>query len=265
MTRGRENAGWRAASVAVVSAAVYIVCVASALAAESLFPAPLHLTRQVDDPISGGSWTVEEYYLANRAISIRGSLVAIADYERSELTVIDRARGTYSVESFTQLGSKRSTAKSAAWTSGPVTPREVNGRPADLVEARSGEVSVALALDRQVFLPRAAIDVVTGEAWPGTRGPVSEVLDAHSSRSRVSSNATDSREERETLPLPIEQIVSYAVAGERLVARSVVVRVGSELAPPELIAIPAGAKRVESDGARRESITRELDSLKVTP
>jgi hypothetical protein len=40
-----------------------------------------------------------------------------------------------------------------------------------------------------------------------------------------------------------------------------VMRVGSEPAPPELIAIPLGARRVESKPEARDRILKELDSL----
>ncbi len=66
-------------------------------AAEVLFPERLHLTRTVSDSLSGSTSTVEEYLQGNRMISIRGSRVSIADYEKGELTEIDRDANTYSM------------------------------------------------------------------------------------------------------------------------------------------------------------------------
>jgi hypothetical protein len=37
-----------------------------AIAAEMLFPEPLHITREIADPISGSTVTVEEYCHGNR-------------------------------------------------------------------------------------------------------------------------------------------------------------------------------------------------------
>ena len=71
-----------------------------ALAAGPLFPAPLHLTRQVQDPISERTTVFDEYASGNRLISVRGSRTSIADYEKGELIEIDRDAGTYSVTRF---------------------------------------------------------------------------------------------------------------------------------------------------------------------
>ena len=52
-------------------------------AAEVMFPSPLHLTREVSDPITGGSSQIEEYAHGNRIVSITPRRTAIADYALS--------------------------------------------------------------------------------------------------------------------------------------------------------------------------------------
>src|SRR5881392_3584938 len=75
-----------------------------AFAGPVLFPQPMHLTRVVDNPLrGGGSSVIEEFYIANRVISVSGDRTVIADYERNEMTEIDRAEGTYSVTTFAAL------------------------------------------------------------------------------------------------------------------------------------------------------------------
>jgi hypothetical protein len=87
--------GWgrRAAAVLVVFSTPV------AFAANALFPRPLHLVRRVDDPISNTTATIDEYCAGNRVVTIRGSKVAIADYDVQQLTEIDHAALTWSVNS----------------------------------------------------------------------------------------------------------------------------------------------------------------------
>jgi hypothetical protein len=47
--------------------------------------------------------------------------------------------------------------------------------------------------------------------------------------------------------------------GEGLELRNRVVRVGSELAPPEVMAIPPGARKVEASALALQRIASELD------
>src|SRR5262245_33193591 len=77
------------------------LCVAfSALGAEPLFPTPLHITRQVHDPITDRTFVLDEYAQGNRLVSVSGAKTSIADYEKGELTEIDRDTATYSVTRF---------------------------------------------------------------------------------------------------------------------------------------------------------------------
>lgn len=79
---------WRRCSL-LVAPAVF--------AATVLFPRPLHLVRRVDDPISKTTATIDEYCGGNRVVTVRGSKVAIADYDAQQLTEIDHAAQTWSV------------------------------------------------------------------------------------------------------------------------------------------------------------------------
>src|SRR5260370_36303965 len=92
----------RAATV-VCTFAASLLAGAAALAAGPLFPTPLHITRQVHDSISGTTAGLDEYAYGNQLVSIRGMRTSIADYEKSRLTEIDRAEGTYSVTRFDAL------------------------------------------------------------------------------------------------------------------------------------------------------------------
>src|SRR5258708_10883545 len=76
-------------------------------AATVLFPTPLHLTRTVEDPLSGTSSTIDEYYSANRVVTVRGDRTVIVDYERREVTEIDHANATYSVTTFDDVANAR--------------------------------------------------------------------------------------------------------------------------------------------------------------
>src|SRR6266850_2143045 len=76
---------------------------APVFAGAPLFPAPLHLTRQVHDSISDKTTLIEEYGYGNRLVAVRGGRTSIADYEKGELIEIDRDAGTYSVTRFDAL------------------------------------------------------------------------------------------------------------------------------------------------------------------
>src|SRR5438874_8531547 len=73
------------------------------LAVAVLFPKPIHFVRKVDDSISGKSVTFDQYCAGNRIVTVRGARVTIADYEKQELTEVDREAGTYSVTRFDEI------------------------------------------------------------------------------------------------------------------------------------------------------------------
>ena len=258
-------------TTAGVSLVLVVLAVGPATAAELLFPEPLHLTREIQDPISGLTTVIEEYCLGNRIAAVAGARTTIVDYERGEVTTIDRASGTFTIESFETLAKasfpEQSAKKSVPWNITVVAPGSTSGgRVTDrFVATRQGEGELAqieLALDRDVRVTRAGLEVLLGSAFPTSSAPALEIIDAvvGTGAVRVQSNMTGNSVRH---PLPIEQRTTYAAGGETLVFSNRVVRVGSELAPSDLVAIPAGARRVESFTSARARMLRELDSLSI--
>jgi hypothetical protein len=242
----------------------------------TLFAEPLHLTREVSDPISGSTSTLDEYCLGDRVVSIRESKVSIADYGKSTLTVIDHAQGTYSVTTFDAiaraLASDRvESARKAAGTSTPELTdsgtRPVAGRGGRAFAARiadpSATRSVEVVVDREVMLSREAIEVLVGAAFPLRGSPESEIAIAAAGRDRAAGRTGSGL--AADYALPLEQTVTWDVEGESLRLVNRVVRVGRELAPIGLIAIPPGARQVESDIVARRKMLDELDRLPSTP
>jgi len=242
---------------------------ATPLLAEALFTTPLHLTREVQDPLSQSTTRIEEYCSGDRVISIRGDRTSIADYEKGTLTEIDRSAGTYSVTSFEKIagarGSQRSADRRQARSSEAVLEkrgvRGVGARSGEVVEAvvDSGDSSrqtIQVVVDHSMSLSKDAIEVLTGAAWPMPRGVESDIA----IRASVKENS-QGRSQRVDYGLPLEQTVTFEVEGETLRTVNRVVRVGSELPPPELIAIPPGAREAPSPIVERERLLEELDRL----
>lgn len=268
-TKTDAASGSRLFTTAGVSLVLAVLAAGPAMAAELLFPEPLHLTREVSDPISGTTVVVDEYCHGNRIAAVQDSRTTVVDYERDEITTIDRARETYSVASFethaATLPTEQSAKARAPWNVTSVAPGAlVGGRATDrFLATREGteEISqIELALDRQVRVTRAGLEALLGSSWPSPSGPALEVIDAAlgSAAVQMKFNTTGDAVRH---PLPIEQRTTYGSGGESLVFSNVVVRVGSELAPSDLVAIPAGFRRVEDVRSARARMLRELDSL----
>jgi hypothetical protein len=261
--------GWRVAHVVVLFAAF----AGNGLAADVHFPEPLHLTRRIDEPISGTTITVEEYCAGNRVVTVRGDRLVIVDYDRSEVTEIDRATGTYSVTGFDEIA--RVTAKSApAAKSSAATPRVVslgtrsteNGRRVDRFEIAAEDETVHVDVDRSVTLSRAALDVLLGAAYPARPSAHHEELIRAAARSAPRGPGTQTYErEPETYGLPVEHSTTSTFEGTSITIRSVIIRVGDERAPPELLSIPPGAVRVESRSTAAARLTDELDGRAQRP
>jgi hypothetical protein len=241
-------------------------------AAEPLFPAPIHLSREVHDPISGKTVVVQEYGYGNRLVSVRGPKTSIADFEKSELIEIDRDAGTYSVTRFETIAKAGRSLPSASARAASARPalRPVGskvtaaGKAAEVfessIEGDDGNRSVVqITVDRSVGLSRAALEVLTGAAYPATRTPEHDMLFAASApgRTRMTTDAAGSRADRE-YALPVEQLVRHHVDGQTIEYRTVVTRVGSEMPPADVISIPPGARLVDS---RAVAIARELDRI----
>ncbi|MFA6958182.1 MAG: hypothetical protein WC538_20120 [Thermoanaerobaculia bacterium] len=250
-----------------------------AMSAESpvrlLFDEPLHLTRQVSDPISGTTSRLEEYCVGNRVVSIRDARTSIADYDKGTLTEIDRAKGTYSVTSFDAIARAlpEPAAPSNRKSGVPASPevvdagvRPVGNRAGHAFEARivdpQASRKVEVVVDQQLKLSREAVEVLVGAAFPLRRSAESDIAITAAGRDRVAGKAGSGLERDHALPL--EQTVTWEIDGETLRVENRVVRVGSESPPPDLIAIPPGAQLVESDIVLRKRMLEELDRLPNT-
>jgi hypothetical protein len=244
------------------------------LGADVLFPAPLHVTRRVTDSISGSTTTVEQYCYGNRVVTVRGPVTTIADYDKSELTEIDRAAGTYSVSRFDQIAKAlhpKAVATNALRTSSDakksweLRPLGRNGalsaRSTDIFEADRDDAEVKrhvrIGIDSSVTLSKDALDVLTGSAFPSSpKDEDAAIAIAAKGRARRSVNGADA------YGLPVEQLFQFDVEGQRAEYRDVVLRVGEEAPPAGAVAIPAGATLVES---RVIQTTRMLDAIDRLP
>jgi len=74
-----------------------VLAALSVLGGEALFPAPLHIVRRIDDPVSRRAITIHEYCAGNRIVTIDGERAVIVDYDAQQFVEIDRRAGTYSV------------------------------------------------------------------------------------------------------------------------------------------------------------------------
>ncbi len=239
---------------------------ASALsAAEVLFPQPLHLVRRIDDPVSQSTVTLHEYAAGNQLITVSGSRVAIADYDKQQITEIDRAAGTYSITRFDEIATstapRRGISTEAAKPKKKWTVTALAGRSRETFELEAeDEKKIEVGLDRNVSLSRAALEVLIGAAFPNPRSDAHDaILDAASRRvGGISGNAAG----EERFALPREQSVTWEAAGEKVTVRSTVVDVTNDLPPADLLTIPPGAQRVES---RTTRLLRELENLDRVP
>lgn len=229
----------------VVSAAILFCASTTARAAgRVLFPAPLHITRELVDPVSQKTSVIDEYCVGNRMVSVSGSRTAIADYGRGELTEIDFNAGTYSVTKFEQIArlyEKRS-------------PR------ATVAEGEKKRQVLRASSDRELTLSRGAIEAVLGIGYPYPPDDDGDALlgTLRSHERKVATNAAGETEVEE-YHLPLEQVMRHEIGGEEIEARNVVLRVGHELPPVDAIAIPSGAKLVESKAVAAQRLLEELD------
>jgi hypothetical protein len=234
-----------------------------------LFDAPLHVTRNVEEPISGKTLTVDEYYFGSRVVTVRGSRTVIADYDKREVTEIDRAAGTYSVTKFEDVAAARG-ARRATQTDISVQ-RSGNdrrgGRSVDLFTAddKNSGMHAEVAVDANVELTKDAFDVVVGAAYPAGVTAGTEIARGAARRSRVTAAANGmAAPSAERYGLPIEQTFRWHVGKETVTATNRITRVGDETVPPDVIAIPAGARRVESRRIEANRLAGEIDSTPST-
>ena len=229
-------------------------------AAGPLFERPLHVTRSIDEPLTGTTATLQEYYFGSRAVTVRGERTVIVDYDKREITEIDRANGTYSVTRFEQVAAARgervAVAKKTAEGAKPAIVRAGSDRRAgrDVEVFAADDSATALhaeiAVDHSVELSKDAFDVIVGAAYPNDGGPSADL--ARGAAKRAAPN---------TYGLPIEQTLRWTSAGESLTITNRIVSVDAQTAPPELIAIPPGARLVDSRLLRTRKLADEIESL----
>lgn len=261
---GRSTAALR------VSVVVFFGGVSLLLGADRvLFPAPIHITRELTDAVGSRKTIVDEYCHGNRVVAISGRRTSIADYAKGQLTTIDFAAGTYSITSFDELaraGGRTTTPAAAAanaddWRAERRGNGMVGARSGETIEvSRSGDPlgrTIRVTADRQLTLSRAAVEALVGTAYPNRadRGTEVAVGALRAARNGVGTNAAGADEYH----LPLEFVERFNVDGEVLESRNVVIRVGNELPPAELIAIPPGATRVEADTVATQRALEELD------
>lgn len=253
-------------------------CAVSAFPADSLlFPTPIHLTREIRDPVSNSVAIINEYYFGNRVVSVRGAQTSIADYDKAELMEIDRERGAYSVSRFDEIARALNTGSPVPSTQVRMTesevretleirnsaPRRLAGRLADVVEVESrkgASLRATVALDRQMVLTRDAFDVVTGGAWPSiNRNEHMFVAAAAREFPPVAASAADQKGSG-GYRLPLEQTLTYQVDGESLQFRSTVTAMSGDLPPPEILLIPKGAQKVEGAWVKRARMLEQLEA-----
>ncbi|HJQ40767.1 MAG TPA: hypothetical protein VKB93_26815 [Thermoanaerobaculia bacterium] len=234
----------------------------------------MHLTREIVSPVSNAKSVVEEYCNGNRIVSVSGSRTAIVDYDKSEVTEIDFAAGTYSVTKFEAIAKATEGMNPTVQTMTASAAREwrVEARGGSVVASRPGETieaertsnrvrqNIRVTADTQLTLSRGAVEALMGLSYPNTPdASASVILDAlrPAAGKKLVANATSAAADDE-YRLPLEHIVRFDLDGETLESRSVVTRLGNELAPPDILAIPPGAKLVES---RAVAVRKELDEL----
>jgi hypothetical protein len=222
-----------------------------------LFPQPLHLTRSHDDPVSGTKSVVEEYFIGNQSISIRGAMTAIVDHARGEMIVIDRERGEYSVTPFHALknpSSEKAASRTNDWkveTVGADT-RAARAVTRISVHSPSQKVKCEAAFDQEILLSRAAAEVILGIAYPNEAGDdVRALLEASSVRDAQRSESTGFR-------LPLEMRFTTNVGGDDVQYGSTITAVAFDAPPATQTSIPPGARRVERSST---SLSLELEQL----
>jgi hypothetical protein len=245
----------------------------TARAAAPLFPSPFHVTREVDDPVTGKTSRSDEYYAGGRVVTVVGSHTVIADYDKAELTEIDRAGATFSVTSFERIAASRKGRSVKLATPGlrpAVEQRSAErrlDRDVDLFVAtdKAASLDAEIAVDRTMTLTREAFDIVVHAAHPDQGGPAADLVRLASRRAGVQAASAGARlpaQAGETYGLPIEQTLRWSVSGRTMVMKNRIVHVDNATAPPEVSSIPPGAQRVESRRLRTARASADLDSLR---
>ena len=259
------------------------IAIAVPLRGAALFPSPIHLVRQIEEPSTGAKSTVDEYCEGNRIVSVTrgGTRITIADYAAQELTEIARDRHEYSVTSFAELAratqdaarfekSQAATTTPASWQTRLLGARSsLSGRSVDAYEISRPEQTIEIAFDRSVPLTRGAAEVLLGGAYPSRRGGEHESM-MQAARGNAGGRAVASLNTApadDVFSLPVEQTVTRRAEGTSVVIRIVVTRIDAALIPRELLSIEPDAKLVESrlTRMRRELAASETLSSRRQP
>ena len=261
-----RRAGW----VGVVLLSPVVVCAAE----RALFPSPLHITRELSNPVAGTTTVIDEYCQGNRVVAVSGQKTAIADYDKGVITEINFADGTYSVTKFEDIakaqpntGAMLATSANTRneWRVESKGGKVVASRPAEVHEAAHGEgamkQTIRVAADRQLTLSRSAIETLLGFAYPYRRDAAADTI-LGTLRNQQRAIATNAANSEADYHLPLEYAVRVELDGETIETANVVTRVGSEAPPPERLAIPPRATLVES---KTVALRRMLDELDRAP
>lgn len=279
---------WRGAVARLFACLAVAAIAGSVIAAEPLFPQPLHLTRIIEDPIAGTSITVEEYCAGDQVVSVAGDRVTIVDYAKQEMTEIDRAAGTWSLARFDEIAKAMSAGAApshgrklaptaegraqAEWASRPLPARaSARGRTLNAFELTPPQegvegVRLEVAVDPSVRLSRSAVEALIGASFPHPRREEHEAIlraagSGDSGPLRVKGDSLAAA----TFGLPIEQTLSVEFEGRTLTLKNTVRDVKSELPPESLRRIPPGARQVEPRAVLMMRETLALDSPPAIP
>jgi hypothetical protein len=249
---------------------VSIAVTPALIAAAPLFQTPLHITRQIHDSISDKTAVLEEYGYGNRLVAVRGTRTSIADYDKGELTEIDREAGTYSVTRFdaiaraNQVVNPTAASANAAAAGQPeralrplgVKPTK-SGRSADFFEAQLGaQEKITVAVDRAAVVSKDALEVLVGAAYPGVHTSEHDVVLSAAAPAAPTSRIASQTAASASYALPVEQVTALDSDGQHVEFRSTVMRVGAETPPVDVISIPPGARLITS---RIVEVAREIE------
>lgn len=189
---------------------------------------PLHIQRIVHDPISRSVSTIDEYYVGNQVIAVRGDRVVIVDRQKRTLTEVDRSRSSWSESA---LSAPLMAEVTATRTRDPrVRDRQLLGDGTLTVHFENHEVSsIRVDTDRRIRLSSDAVAAIVGGS-----SPTSLVT-------RVVIDAAGDGEGSAFLPSRIER--RFEVAGEELILVEELRFVAWEAPPAELLRLPEGARR----------------------
>lgn len=275
------------AVAAIFFAGNLLVSASSMAASRPLFPTPLHITRELTNPVSGTKSVVDEYCHGSRVVAVSGRRTSIADYEKGEVLSIDFEAGTYSVtkfEAIAKLHARTATVSTNAASVRPASAWKSERRGNAMVALRAGEgidlertgegsgngqrQQIRLVADQQLSLGRAAIEALLGTGYPNRRDDSADAILAALRTGRGATAATNSSSAAATTEgeyhLPLQYNVRVDIGGEVVEVRNVVLRVGNELAPPDVLAVPPGATLVESDVVTAQRMLEELDGAPVS-